>query len=90
VVAATSVSDTELVKSADAFCPAGKVAIGGGGGITGDGGNEDFNMETVGPVDAGGNLGAGNAGWRARARNVLPGGVSPWSVSAYAICAVVE
>jgi hypothetical protein len=91
IVTAVSASDsTTPVKSADAVCTGGRVAIGGGGAVVMDGSNEDVGMDVLGPIDDVGTLGAGNAGWRAQATNFFIDSSINWAVRAYAICAIVQ
>jgi hypothetical protein len=88
VVAFTSGSDsTTPIKFANVFCPGGTVAIGGGGTVIGPVDNEDIGIDVSGPIDAGGNLGLGNAGWRVQATNFFVDSDVNWSVQAFAICA---
>lgn len=83
-------SDVELVteqsasnssgKGVHAFCPEGKTVIGGGASL---GGVVDHTAFTFnGPFT---DLG----GWRAIAIEVGPGTTNDWTVTAYAICAIV-
>ena len=89
VVTAESASDSITpIKVADVVCPAGMVAIGGGGAIEMAGStNEDIGIDVLGPIGAiGGTLGAGNAGWRAQATNFFIDSGVNWSIIVYAIC----
>ncbi len=93
VIEAVSASDsTTPIKVADAVCPIGKVAIAGGGAVVMDDSvdNEDIGMDVLGPIDADGNLGSGNAGWRAQATNFFVDSGVNWSVRVFAICATVQ
>jgi len=91
VVAFTSASDSITpIKVADVICPAGTVAIGGGGTVIGPVDNEDIGIDVSGPIDGSGNLGLGNVGWRAQATNFFVDSGVDWSVRAFAICATVQ
>ncbi len=91
VVMDTSASDsTTPIKFANVFCPGGPVAIGGGGTVIGPVDNEDIGIDVLGPIDASGNLGDGNAGWRAQATNFFIDSGVNWSVRVFAICATVQ
>jgi trimeric autotransporter adhesin len=76
-----SASNNEVAKSAEAICPSGKQAIGGGARVNGE--LQDVAITGSNPASSG----ATRTGWSAFARDVdnVPGG--NWSVEAFAVCA---
>jgi trimeric autotransporter adhesin len=82
---ATSASNnTEATKTITAECPTGKQAIGGGAKV--DGGGTDLIAITESAPTAP-NAESKRTGWMAVARAETGGGVTNWSVEAYAVCA---
>lgn len=78
-VTETSASNAENQKSATAFCPVGKEVLGGGVRLNGDAGK-------VVPIESSPNASL-HLGWTATAREIEVDTLTPWSVSAFAICA---
>lgn len=80
-VNAESAFNEEVAKSATAFCPTGKQAIGGGARVNGE--LKDVAVSGSNPFVSG----SLRTGWSAFGRDVdnLPGG--NWSIEAFAICA---
>lgn len=80
-VTTESASNGEVAKSAEAVCPTGKQAIGGGARVNGN--LQDVAMTGSNPASSG----TTRTGWQAFARDVdnVPGG--NWAVEAFAICA---
>lgn len=76
-----SLTDNAIAKSAEAVCPSGKQAIGGGARVNGE--LQDVAITGSNPTS----VGATRTGWSAFARDVdgTPGG--NWSVEAFAVCA---
>lgn len=76
-----SASNNEVAKSAEAVCPTGKQAIGGGARVNGS--LQDVAITGSNPASSG----STRTGWQAFARDVNnePGG--NWSVEAFAVCA---
>lgn len=76
-----SASNSEIAKSAEAVCPAGKQAIGGGARVNGN--LQDVAVTGSNPASSG----STRTGWQAFARDIEgnPGG--NWSVEAFAVCA---
>lgn len=76
-----SASNSEVAKSAEAVCPTGKQAIGGGARVNGN--LQDVAITGSNPASSG----STRTGWQAFARDVdnAPGG--NWSVEAFAVCA---
>lgn len=76
-----SASNSEVAKSAEAVCPTGKQAIGGGARVNGN--LQDVAVTGSNPSSSG----STRTGWQAFARDVdgTPGG--NWSVEAFAVCA---
>ena len=76
-----SASNSEVAKSAEALCPAGKQAIGGGARVNGS--LQDVAVTGSNPSSSG----STRTGWQAFARDVdnVPGG--NWSVEAFVVCA---
>ena len=92
VVEGTSGPDSfDPIQVADAMCPEGMVAIGGGGAVIVPMGedNEDIGIDVLEPIDDGGNPPA-PVGWRAQATNFFVDSGFNWSVRAFAICATVQ
>lgn len=80
-VSSESVSTYELVKSAEAVCPMGAQAIGGGARVNGD--LQDVAITGSNPAS----VGTTRTGWQAFARDVENTPGNDWSVEAFAICA---
>jgi methionine-rich copper-binding protein CopC len=80
-VNAESATNSEVAKSAEAVCPSGKQAI--GGGVRVNGSLQDVAVTGSNPTS----VGSTRTGWSAFARDVdnVPGG--NWSVEAFAVCA---
>lgn len=80
-ITSESASNNEVAKSAEAVCPTGKQAIGGGARVNGN--LQDVAVTGTNPASSG----STRTGWQAFARDVdnVPGG--NWSVEAFAICA---
>lgn len=80
-VSGESASNSEVAKSAEAVCPSGKQAIGGGVRVNGN--LQDVAVTGSNPTS----VGSTRTGWSAYARDVdnVPGG--NWSVEAFAVCA---
>lgn len=80
-VSSESGSNSEVAKSAEAVCPSGKQAIGGGARVNGS--LQDVALTGSNPTS----VGSTRTGWSAYARDVdnVPGG--NWSVEAFAVCA---
>ncbi|MEA2126429.1 MAG: hypothetical protein QOI80_3211 [Solirubrobacteraceae bacterium] len=78
VVETVSASSTDSIQGVGARCPAGKVATGGGGSISGSGGVEAALLDSH--VDGDGR------GWHVRARSFQPVPRDPWQVGASVIC----
>lgn len=76
-----SASNDEVAKSAEAVCPAGKQAIGGGARVNGS--LQDVAITGSNPASSG----ATRTGWQAFARDVDNVVNGNWSVEAFAICA---
>jgi hypothetical protein len=78
---AESASNSEVAKSAEALCPSGKQAIGGGARVNGN--LQDVAITGSNPSSSGNT----RTGWQAFARDVdnVPGG--NWSVEAFVVCA---
>jgi hypothetical protein len=76
-----SASNNEVAKSAEAVCPTGKQAIGGGARVNGT--LQDVAITGSNPASSG----TTRTGWQAFARDVdnVPGG--NWSVEAFVVCA---
>jgi hypothetical protein len=76
-----SASNNEVSKSAEALCPSGKQAIGGGARVNGN--LQDVAITGSNPASTG----TARTGWQAFARDVdnVPGG--NWSVEAFVVCA---
>lgn len=76
-----SASNSEIAKSAEAICPTGKQAIGGGARVNGN--LQDVAVTGSNPASSG----STRTGWQAFARDIEgnPGG--NWSVEAFAVCA---
>ncbi|MEX2105867.1 MAG: hypothetical protein WD810_03110 [Solirubrobacterales bacterium] len=76
-----SASNNLVAKSAEAVCPAGKQAIGGGARVNGE--LQDVAVTGSNPTS----VGTVRTGWSAFARDVegTPGG--NWSIEAFAVCA---
>lgn len=76
-----SASNNTIAKSAEAVCPTGKQAIGGGARVNGE--LQDVALTGSNPTS----VGATRTGWSAFARDVegAPGG--NWSVEAFVVCA---
>lgn len=76
-----SASNNEVAKSAEAVCPSGKQAIGGGARVNGN--LQDVAVTGSNPASSG----STRTGWQAFARDVdnIPGG--NWSVEAFVVCA---
>jgi len=79
VVKVESALSSTSSKSATAACPAGKKALGGGVEVSGDGRDR---------VSVTGSVPAGDAGWQARAVELLSTS-APWQLHVYAVCAFV-
>jgi hypothetical protein len=79
VVKADSALSSASSKSVTAACPAGKKALGGGVEVSGDGRDR---------VSVTGSVPAGDAGWQARAVELLSTS-APWQLHVYAVCAFV-
>ena len=78
------------IKFANIFCPAGTVAISGGGTVLGPVSNEDIGIDVNGPINAAGVLDGSNAGWRIQATNFFIDSAVAWSVRVFVICATVQ
>lgn len=80
-ITSESASNNEVAKSAEAICPTGKQAIGGGARVNGN--LQDVAVTGTNPASSG----STRTGWQAFARDVdnVPGG--NWSVEAFAVCA---
>jgi len=76
-----SASNPTVAKSAEAVCPVGKQAIGGGARVNGE--LQDVAVTGTNPTS----VGSVRTGWSAFARDVdnVPGG--NWSIEAFAVCA---
>jgi hypothetical protein len=76
-----SANNNVISKSAEAVCPAGKQAIGGGARVNGE--LQDVAVTGSNPAS----VGTARTGWQAFARDVegTPGG--NWSVEAFVVCA---
>ena len=76
-----SASNSEIAKSAEAVCPTGKQAIGGGARVNGN--LQDVAVTGSNPTS----VGSTRTGWSAFGRDIdgTPGG--NWSVEAFAVCA---
>ncbi len=80
-VSGESASNSEVAKSAEAVCPSGKQAIGGGARVNGN--LQDVAVTGSNPTS----VGSTRTGWSAFGRDIegTPGG--NWSVEAFAVCA---
>jgi hypothetical protein len=78
-----SASNSTVAKSAEAICPTGKQAIGGGARVNGE--LQDVAVTGSNPIS----VGTVRTGWAAFARDVdnAPGG--NWSVEAFVVCAEI-
>ncbi len=76
-----SASNSEIAKSAEAVCPTGKQAIGGGARVNGN--LQDVAVTGSNPAS----VGATRTGWQAFARDVEGTPGLNWSVEAFAVCA---
>jgi len=76
-----SASNNEIAKSAEALCPTGKQAIGGGARVNGE--LQDVAVTGSNPSSSG----STRTGWQAFARDIegTPGG--NWSIEAFVVCA---
>jgi hypothetical protein len=76
-----SASNNEIAKSAEAVCPTGKQAIGGGARVNGN--LQDVAVTGSNPAS----VGATRTGWQAFARDVEGTPSLNWSVEAFVVCA---
>jgi hypothetical protein len=76
-----SASNTETAKSAEALCPTGKQAIGGGARVNGS--LQDVALTGSNPASSG----TTRTGWQAFARDVDNAPNGNWAVEAFAVCA---
>jgi hypothetical protein len=83
VVTVVASDSTDGTASVNAWCPSGKRAIGGGASVTN--GGSVVVLTASRPIMSGGNP----LGWFARAAETQ-GYPTSWTVTAYAICAVVS
>jgi hypothetical protein len=76
-----SASNSEIAKSAEALCPSGKQATGGGARVNGN--LQDVAVTGSNPTS----VGSTRTGWSAFGRDIegTPGG--NWSVEAFVVCA---
>jgi hypothetical protein len=80
-VSGESASNNEIAKSAEALCPTGKQAIGGGARVNGN--LQDVAVTGSNPASSG----TTRTGWQAFARDVEGTPGLNWSVEAFAVCA---
>ncbi|HEU4463205.1 MAG TPA: hypothetical protein VFR75_11490 [Solirubrobacterales bacterium] len=80
-ITSESASNNEVAKSAEAVCPAGKQAIGGGARVNGS--LQDVAVTGSNPASSG----ATRTGWQAFARDVDNVPAGNWSIEAFAVCA---
>lgn len=76
-----SASNNVVSKSAEALCPAGKQAIGGGARVNGE--LQDVAVTGSNPAS----VGTTRTGWQAFARDVDNAPTGNWSIEAFAVCA---
>lgn len=76
-----SASNNEVAKSAEALCPTGKQAIGGGARVNGS--LQDVAITGSNPSSSG----STRTGWQAFARDVDNTPTGNWSVEAFVVCA---
>lgn len=76
-----SASNNEVAKSAEALCPTGKQAIGGGARVNGS--LQDVAVTGSNPASSG----ATRTGWQAFARDIDNTPNGNWSIEAFAVCA---